>query len=132
MHKYHKLRTPFDGMMGEILMRVSELCADPASPVVTVVEEQSQTAIAYVRQDNARRVHLGDLVKLVPRDLLGPPLTGRVTALAPNMTELPERFRQVHNLVEFGRNVYIALDAPAQLPGQSLDAIFNRPGGGRP
>jgi multidrug resistance efflux pump len=127
LRSYHELRAPFDGIVGEILVRVGELSADPASPVVTVVEEQSKTAIAYVRQDKANRVHLGDLAKLVPRDLLGPPLTGRVTALAPSVTEMPERFRVIPNLREYGRNVYIALDAPAHLPGQAFDAIFNRP-----
>ena len=130
LRKYHEIRAPFDGIVGEILVRIGELSADPASPVVTVVEEQSKAAIAYVRQEKANRVHLGDLVKLVPRDLLGPPLTGRVIALAPSVTEMPERFRVIPNLHEYGRNVYIALDAPAHLPGQAFDAIFNRPKGG--
>jgi multidrug resistance efflux pump len=130
LRKYHEIRAPFDGIVGEILVRVGELSADPASPVVTVVEEQSKIAIAYVRQEKANRVHLGDMVKLVPRDLLGPPLTGRVTALAPSVTEMPERFRVIPNLHEFGRNVYIALDAPAHLPGQAFDAIFRRPKAG--
>jgi multidrug resistance efflux pump len=130
LRKYHEIRAPFDGIVGEILVHVGELSADPASPVVTVVEEQSKTAIAYVRQEVAPRIHLGDRAKLVPRDLAGPPLLGRVTALAPSMTELPVRFRRMPNLVEFGRSVYIALDAPAQLPGQAYDAVFNRPSGG--
>jgi multidrug resistance efflux pump len=130
LRKYHELRAPFDGIVGEILVRVGELSADPASPVVTVVEAQPKTAIAYVRQEKANRVHLGDHAKLVPRDLSGPPLTGRVTALAPSITEMPERFRVIPKLREYGRNVYIALDAPAQLPGQAFDAIFNRPKGG--
>ena len=45
------------------------------------------------------------------------------------MTELPRRFRKLPNLVEFGRNAYIALDAPADLPGLAYDAVFNRPSG---
>ena len=45
---------------------------------------------------------------------------------------MPARFRRTPNLVEFSRNVYIALDAPADLPGLAYDAVFNRPrGGGR-
>ena len=130
LRAYYQIRAPFDGRVGDILAHVGELSADPASPVVTVVQEQSQTAIAYLRQDGARKIHLGDLVKLVPRDLSGPPLKGRVTALAPSMTEMPVRFRRMPNLVEFGRNVYVALDAPVDLPGQAYDAVFNRPSGG--
>jgi multidrug resistance efflux pump len=129
MRKFHEIRAPFDGRVGEILLRVGELSADPASPVITVVEEQSRSAIAYVRQDKAHAVQTGDLVELVPRDLSGPHLTGRVTALAPSITELPVRFRRLPNIAEFGRNVYIQLDAPASLPGQAFDAVFRRGGG---
>jgi multidrug resistance efflux pump len=127
---FHEIRAPFDGWVGEILLREGELSADPASPVITVVEEQSRKAIAYLRQNAAQQVQVGDRAKLVPRDLSGPALTGRVIALAPSMTELPLRFRKLPNLVEFGRNVYIALDAPASLPGLAYDAVFNRPRGG--
>ena len=130
LRTYYQIRAPFDGRVGEILAHVGELSADPGIPVITVVQEQSLTAIAYLRQDGARKIHLGDLVKLVPRDLSGPPLKGRVTALAPSMTEMPVRFRRMPNLIEFGRNVYIALDSPIDLPGQAYDAVFNRPSGG--
>ncbi|HEX7498685.1 MAG TPA: biotin/lipoyl-binding protein [Polyangia bacterium] len=130
LRTYYQIRAPFDGRVGEILAHIGELSADPAIPLITVVQEQSQTAIAYLRQDGARKIHLGDLVKLVPRDLSGPPLKGRVTALSPSMTEMPVRFRRMPNLIEFGRNVYIALDTPIDLPGQAYDAVFNRPSGG--
>ena len=129
LRKFHEIRAPFDGRVGEILVRVGELSADPASPVLTVVEERSRTAIAYVRENFAGKVQMGDLAKLVPRDLSGPPLKGRVIALAPSMTEIPKRFRRIPDLVEFSRSVYIALDAPADLPGQAYDAVFNRPSG---
>ncbi len=132
LRKLHEVRAPFDGRVGDILVPVGELAFDPASPILTVVEERSHKAIAYLRQTDAHKVRLGDLAKLVPRDLRGPALTGRVTALAPSMTELPIRFRRMPNMVEFGRNVYIALDTPADLPGLAYDAIFNRAVGGAP
>jgi len=116
--------------VGEILAQVGDLSADPGTPVITVIEEQSKIAIAYLAQSNAQRIHLGDIVRLVPRDLSGPHLTGRVTALAPNITEIPQRFRRVPTLHEYGRNAYIQLDAVANLPGQAFDAVFRRGGGG--
>ena len=130
LRSYHQIRAPFDGRVGEVLARVGDLSADPAIPVITLVEEQSRIAIAYVNQRNAEKVHVGDLAKLVPRDLSGRVLTGHVTALAPNITEIPERFRYVPKLLEFGRNVYIELDTPSSLPGQAFDAVFRRPSGG--
>jgi multidrug resistance efflux pump len=130
LRKYHEIRAPFDGRVGDILLRVGDLAADPASPVLTLVEEKSQRATAYVRQDQAEKVHVGDSVKLVSRELSSPALTGRVVAVAPSITEMPERFRRMPNLVEFGRNVYVQLDAPASLPNLAYDAVFSK-GGGR-
>jgi HlyD family secretion protein len=127
----HELRAPFDGRVGEVLTRVGDLSADPGIPLVTLGEEQSRTAIAYLSQTDANKIRVGDTVRLVPRDLSGPHLTGRVTALAPNITEIPIRFRRVPTLHEFGRNAYIQLDAVATLPGQAFDAIFRHgPGSG--
>jgi multidrug resistance efflux pump len=132
LRKLYDIRAPFDGRVGDILLHVGELSADPASPVLTLVEEQSQRAIAYVRQDRAQSVRVGDLAKLVSRDLASPPLTGRVVAVAPSVTEMPVRFRRLPNMVELGRNVYIQLDASASLPNLAYDAVFNRSrGGGR-
>lgn len=128
----HEVRAPFAGRVGDILVRVGELSADPAIPMLTLVEEVSQKAVAFLRQTDARKVRPGDRAKLLPRDLNGPALTGRVTALAPSVTELPTRFRRLPNLVEFGRNVYIALDTPADLPGLAYDAVFKHPTGSAP
>jgi multidrug resistance efflux pump len=98
--------------------------------LVTVVEEQSKTAIAYLAQATAKKIRPGDTVRLVARDLAGPALTGHVTAVGPSITEMPIRFRHVPNVHEFGRNVYIELDAPADLPGQAFDAVFRHGAGG--
>lgn len=130
LRKYHEIRAPFDGRVGDILQHVGELSADPASPVLTLVEEQSQRAIAYVRQDRAERVHVGDSVRLVSRELSSPALFGRVVAVAPSVTEMPARFRRIPNLIEFGRNVYVQLEKPASLPNLAYDAVFSK-GGGR-
>ncbi len=131
VRSYHEIRAPFDGRVGEVQAQVGQLSADPASPMVTLVEEHSSTAIAYLGQLKASQVRVGDLARLVPRDLSGPALQGRVTALAPSISEIPERFRRVPRLPEYGRNVYIRLDVPANLPGQAFDAVFRRgPGGG--
>jgi multidrug resistance efflux pump len=130
LRKLHEIRAPFDGRVGDILMHVGDLSADPASPVLTLVEEKSERAIAYVRQDRAEAVHVGDRAKLVSRDLSSPALTGRVVAVAPSVTEMPKRFWRMPNLIEFGRNVYVQLDKPASLPNLAYDAVFNRASGG--
>jgi HlyD family secretion protein len=128
--KRHEVRAPFDGRVGEVLMQVGDLSADPDKPIVTLVQEPSNIAIAYLKQADVHKVRVGDIARLVPRDLSGSAITGRVTALAPNITEIPIRFRKIPTLHEFGRNVYIQLDTPANLPGQSFEAVFRHGSGG--
>lgn len=130
LRKYHEIRAPFDGRVGDILLHVGDLAADPASPVMTLVEEKSSRAIAYVPQDRVNSVHVGDLAKLVSRDLSSPAVTGRVVAVAPSVTEMPKRFWRMPNLIEFGRSVYIQLDTTASMPNLAYDAVFNRASGG--
>lgn len=130
LRTYHEIRAPFDGRVGDILLQVGDLAADPTMPVITLVEEKSQKAIAYLPQDRADSVHVGDRVKMVSRALSSPAVTGRVVAVAPSVTMLPERFWRIPKMMEFGRSVHIQLDAPASLPNLAYDAVFSRGSGG--
>ena len=127
----HFLKAPFAGRVGEILLQIGQYSPDPELPIVTVIEENPKKAIAYVDQTKAMHVRVGDGVKLVPRDLTGPKLTGKVIALAPSITEMPVRFWRVPKVPEYGRNVYIQLDSPGMLPGQGFDAVFGKGSGAR-
>jgi multidrug resistance efflux pump len=126
---HHEVRAPFDGIVGEVKQQIGDLSADPEMPVVTLVEERSSVAIAYLSQSDATKVRVGDLARLVPRDLSGARLYGRVTSLAPNIVEIPIRFRHIPNVIEFGRAVYIRLDKPDGLPGQAFEAAFSHGNG---
>ena len=125
----HFLKAPFAGKVGEVFLKVGQISANPDEPIVTVVEENPRMAIAYVAQAKALQVKVGDPAQLVPRDLSGPRLSGKVIALAPSITEVPLRFRRVPNVHEWGRTVYIQLDSPGTLPGQGFDAIFGKGSG---
>lgn len=118
-----ELKTPFDGRVSEVLRRPGETVAKEAS-VVTVVDDRPTTAIAYVDQRWAKRVAIGDRAELLARDRTGPRRVGQVVALGPVMTELPPRFRRIPNQREYGREVFVRLDSPAPLPGESFDATF--------
>lgn len=120
----YQLRAPIDGRVGELFLQVGQLSADPELPIVTVVEESTKKAVAYVDQVKATKIHIGDNVKLIARDLSDAAQHGRVVAMAPNMTEIPLRFRKLPNIPEFIRNIYIELDVPAHLPGQAFDVVF--------
>lgn len=119
-----ELRAPFDGRVEAVLLQPGETTGADGT-VLTVVDEHPHRAVAWVEPRWATRVRVGDRARLVPQDASGPPLQGRVAALAPAITELPARFAPV--LRRWGRAVYVELDGREALPGQAFDATF-RPG----
>jgi multidrug resistance efflux pump len=118
-----ELVAPFDGRVDEVKMLPGDV-ADKDGTVLTVVDDRPERAVAYVDQLFANRVRVGDDVRLVPRDRSGPALRGKVTALAPGVAELPDRFRLDPSQRRWGRLVYIRLDGGAALPGQAFDVAF--------
>lgn len=126
-----ELKAPFDGRVGEVLLRPGDVAGSVDQPVLTVVDDRPTTAIAYVDQRWANRIQVGDRAELIPRDRSGPPRVGQVTALGPSIAELPLRFRRFPNVREYGRNVFIKLEAAASLPGQAFDVTFRAAPGAR-
>lgn len=124
-----ELKAPFDGRIGEVFLRPGDVASSVDQAVLTVVDDRPSTAIAYVDQRWANRIKVGDRAELIPRDRSGPPRVGRVTAVAPSIGELPERFWHFPNMREYGRNVFIKLEAAASLPGQAFDVSFQAASG---
>ncbi len=126
-----ELKAPFAGRVDAVLLRPGEIASDDGA-VVTVVEERPDSAIAYVDERWATRIHVGDRARLSPRDRSGPPVHGRIAALGPSISELPARFWLIPSQRRYGRAVYVRLDEPAFLPGQTLEVtFFPSRGGGR-
>ena len=121
------LTAPFAGRVGEIGVKVMETVRI-GRPVVTVVDEEPTTALAYVDQAWAGRVQVGDEVTLVPLDRSGPSRKGKVTALGPAIAETPKRFQLIPGRVTYSREARVEIDpgtAP-MLPGQAFTAGFHR------
>lgn len=100
--------------------------APQGAPLVTLLDERPTRVVAWLPEDRARLVEIGDIARLVPSDRSGAERHGRVVALGPGLEDLPARFRQIPQEPELARAVYIALDGegPAPLPGQAFDARF--------
>jgi HlyD family secretion protein len=124
-----EVRAPFDGVVAEVFAVEGEFSADPGEPLISVAEDRSTQAVVYVNQGRAERVHVGDNVKIIPRESAGATLRGRVVALAPNLQEIPLRFRHIPTVQEYARSVYVQLDASSTLPGMACDAVFSRSDG---
>jgi hypothetical protein len=95
-------------------------------PVVTLIDEGATRVIAWLPEDRARLVEVGDVARLVPSDRAGAERHGRVVALGPGLEDMPARFRQIPQEPELARAVYIQLEGDERppLPGQAFDARF--------
>lgn len=120
-----QLRAPFGGRVDQVLAQAGDTLAEGGA-VVSIVDTQPQSVVAYVDESWARRVKLGDEALLTPSDGVGGPRRGRVVALGPTISEIPLRFRVIPSEPGFCRRVFVSIageDEPP-LPGQAFDVSF--------
>ncbi len=121
------LRAPIAGRIGEVLPSAGD-SARLDVPLATVVDDRPQRVIAWVDEQAAGRVRIGDRASMRASDRSGVPLAGIVRSLSPAIQELPARFRVVPTQPSFGRAVYISIEPAADvappLPGQAFDVVF--------
>lgn len=127
------LTAPFAGRVSQVHLRPMET-ARVGRPVVTLVDEEPRTAVAYVDQSWAGEVKVGDEVTLAPVDHSGPTRKGKVTALGPAIAETPKRFQLVPTKPAYSREARIELGpgSTSMLPGQAFTAAFQRGQGAAP
>ncbi len=134
------LRSPKAGTVEALNVAVGDVVS--GGQVVSVILDAAVThATAWVGEDVATRVNVGDVATLHARDGRRLMLTGTVTALGGGILEIPTRLRQLPSEPAFGRAVYIAIDskpntadpvatntegAEGALPGQTFDVSFAR------
>jgi multidrug resistance efflux pump len=119
------LRAPFRGRIEDVPVVVGDVVRDGA-PVVVVFDTAPATATAWVPEEAAARVRVGDVVTLRSVDGQGVIHTGRVRALGGGIVEVPARLRQVPGEPAFGRAVYVdvAPGGEPALPGQVFETSF--------
>jgi len=120
------LRAPVRGRVDEVLVGVGDVVREGAV-VATVFDTAPTTATAWVAEDAAERVHVGDIATLHANDGTGGLRHGVVRALGGGIVEMPVRLRHVPGEPLFGRAVHVDLDAggDAPLPGQTFEASFS-------
>ncbi len=139
------LRSPTAGTVATLSVAKGDVVS-AGQAVAVVVDVAVVGATAWVGEDVATRVAVGDSAILRSRDGRGLILRGTVTALGGGVLEMPTRLRQLPSEAAFGRAVYIALSPsspvpssssssssssstpPSEqpLPGQTFDASFER------
>lgn len=128
------LRAPITGRVSAVLV-VEGAAVASGEAAVRVQDDSAHTATAWVDEQGASKVAVGDRVRLRPTDGRGAERTGVVRALGAGVAELPVRFRQIPGEISFGRAVFLDLDALdgalPPLPGQAFESSFT-PGAGGP
>lgn len=121
------LRSPIDGQVVMLAVRAGDE-VQPGTPLITLSPKSSGRVVAYLPEATIRTVAVGTAVRVrptagAPRN--GEPLSGRVTALSPAVTEAPPRFRTYPTMPVWGRGFVITLeDREALLAGESVQISF--------
>jgi multidrug resistance efflux pump len=126
-----RLRSPIAGRVAALLVGAGDVVREGA-PVFTVIDTAPTRATAWVLEDAAWRVRVGDTATLRSVDGRSQPLHGQVRALGGGILELPARLSQIPGEPTFGRAVYIDLTPSSSspspsspLPGQTFEAAFS-------
>jgi multidrug resistance efflux pump len=119
------LRAPLAGRVEEVLVGAGDVVREGA-PLATVFDPAATAVTAWVAEDAAARVHVGDMVTLRSVDGTGLVRRGVVRALGGGIVEVPTRLRLVPGEPLFGRAAHVALDGAGSpvLPGQIFEASF--------
>lgn len=129
------LRAPITGRVSAVLA-VEGAALAGGEVAVRVQDDAANSATAWVDEQGAGKVSVGDRVLLRPTDGRGAERTGVVRALGVGVAELPMRFRQIPGEVSFGRAVFLDLDPVAgalpPLPGQAFESSFTAGAPGAP
>lgn len=122
------LRAPLTGRVSAVLV-VEGTMLGAGEVAARVQDDSARTATAWVDEQGANKVAVGDRVRLRPTDGIGAERTGVVRALGVGVAELPARFRQIPSEASFGRAVFLDLDiaegALPPLPGQAFESVFS-------
>lgn len=117
-----ELRAPVDGQIANVLRRPGDAVL-PGELVLEIVASVAVEVVAYMPEERARKVAVGDVVRIRAKDRSAPPAEGIVTSLGPAITQLPARLWLSPSAPRFGRPVHVRLAANSKLlPGELATA----------
>jgi len=128
------LKSPFDGVVIQILVRANEALllragenalrmpgevVMPGEPILTVAEAKPSEIIAYAREEQLARVRERMVVKLIKSSELAQIASSQVVYLGPVMELMPERLWRNPNIPQWGRPMLIGIPPGFELvPGE--------------
>lgn len=113
------LRAPADGVVASVDRRPGETVA-AGGPIVTVSAGRSNVVIAFIPERHAGVLKVGDRVSVSSMSMAATSRPGRVIEAAPDIGELPLRFRASPTVPVWGRRVVVETDGVTWLPGEEI------------
>lgn len=119
--RQRRICAPAAGIVSAIVARPGEWRA-PGEAIARIVLPSTGRADAFATDRQIAVIQVGTLVTLRPRDLVGPPLDGKVVLVAPLVEEVPVRLRAIPTIPQWGRRITIEA---AGLRNELLGAIYD-------
>jgi multidrug resistance efflux pump len=117
------LRAPADGVVASVDHRPGEAIA-AGMAVLTLSTGRANVVVVFVAERNAAAVRVGDQMTVSGRSFFAPRRSGRVIEAAPDVAELPPRFRASPTVPLWGRRVVVQTEGSAWLPGEEVRVRF--------
>ena len=119
-----EVRVPFDGMIREIFRRPGQTVRR-GEPILTIVSDQTQHVISYVRQHHRVGPQVGMTVEMRVRTLPVRTVKGTVKEIGPQIVRVPRQHLSDPQVDEWGLPVRIAIAQDQTLrPGEMVDITF--------
>jgi HlyD family secretion protein len=115
------LRAPASGCVATILAREGTV-VKPGDPVLVLVADSLQV-IAYVEEERAPKIAVGDQALLQTRTSANERVEGTVISIARTVSQIPARFWPSPSRPRWGREVFIRANGKLD-PGQAVDITF--------
>ena len=122
------LVAPTDGRVRAVHIREGGV-ARVGDAVVSLVSVVADRVVACVPEHKALTLRVDSKATVFPRAQAGQPLTGKVVAIGPVISEVPLRCRMNARTPMWGRDVVIRLDEPREIvSGLAFSVKFEPPG----
>jgi multidrug resistance efflux pump len=115
------LRSPLSGKVASINRRSGETVMS-GEAILTIVDSVSTRVLAYVNEEEAHNVHVGDTVEVFPHSRSGQAVKARVAKIASQIEELPIRIWRSPIQSQWGLPILIdGVSADQFFPGEMVD-----------
>ncbi len=118
------LRAPVAGEISQIFRRSGDILL-AGTPILSITNPNSREAVAYLKEEDARRLSPDTPVRVVSRTKPAQIVDAKILRVGASIQQLPVNLRRVASVVEWGLPVLIGeLPEGVFFPGEAIDVKF--------